>query len=247
MRLGMGVALAVSAAGLSAAAAVAGVSALSVRSSLDGKTVVPHRVKWVATVQPAATPVKVLFLIDGKVRWVETKAPFVYGDDGDWLVTSWLGPGRHRFTVRAVASDGAKAESSTVATVAPLPRVPAGLARSRWQLVLTKAQTGDAPPGKWTIEIGSAGWRISDPMGGGNFIDVAYRGSNVVETRGGIWTKPREEQEPNVQEGNGWCEDTNEPVRLHWNATASSLTLTAASSGCDGLGKFLSRTWKRAP
>src|ERR1044072_9039424 len=112
MRLRMGVVLAVSVAGLSAAAAVAGVSALSVHSSLNDKTVVPHRVKWVATVQPAAVPVKVLFLIDGKVRWVETKAPFVYGDDSDWLVTSWLKPGRHRFTVRAVSSDGAKAEGA---------------------------------------------------------------------------------------------------------------------------------------
>src|SRR3954469_24093696 len=119
MSLRMGVAVAVSAAALSAAAAGAGVSALSVHSSLDGKTVVLHRVKWVATVRPAATPVKVFFLIDGKVRWVETKAPFVYGDDTGWLVTSWLRPGRHRFTVRAVASDGAKAESSTVATIAP--------------------------------------------------------------------------------------------------------------------------------
>ena len=227
-------------------AADANAGEISVTSTLAGKSAVPHRVKWAATVKPAAAVVKVFFLIDGKVRWVETDAPYVYGDDSDWLVTSWLPQGQHRFTVRAISSDGTKAESSTVATVAPLPRVPKPLNNSRWQLVLKKAVTGDAPAGKWTIQITAAGWKISDPAGGANFIDVAYLGSNVVETRGGIWTRPREDQQPNVQEGNGWCEDTNAPVRFHWKAAASSLTLSlVGKNACDGLGVFLSRNWSR--
>jgi hypothetical protein len=246
MRPNLVVGASILAGAVAAGAALAGGGAVGVTSSLEGTRVVPHRVKWVATVRPAATPVKVFSLIDGKVRWVETEAPYVYGDDSDWLVTSWLAAGRHRFTVRAVASNGTKAEASTVATIAALPRVPPSLAASRWQLALSKAQTGDAPAGTWTIQIRPAGWRIFDPAGGANFIDVAYVGSGVVETRGGIWTTPREAQEPNVQEGNGWCEDTNQPVRLRWTADRTSLRLAVAgANGCDGLGKFLSRTWKR--
>jgi hypothetical protein len=213
---------------------------------LTGKTALPHRVKWTASVTPASAAVKVFFLVDGRVRWVETKAPYVYGDDSDWLVTSWLTPGSHDFTVRAVASDGARAETTTTAAVASRSHVPARLANSRWQLVLAKSETGDAPAGKWKIQISGAGWRIFDPEGGANFIDVAYLSGNMLETRGGIWTRPREDQEPNVQEGNGWCEDTNQPLRFRWKADAASLMLArSGASRCDGLGDFLSRTWKR--
>ena len=223
------------------------VGKLEVTSTLSGKAVIPHRVRWVATVKPASTAAKVLFMIDGKVRWVETTAPYVYGDDSDWLVTSWLSRGRHTFVVRAVASDGSRAEAATTAAVAALPRVPAGLANSRWRRVFNKTEAGEAPPGKWAIGITPAGWRIADPAGGANFIDVAYLASGVVETRGGIWTRPREDQEPNVQEGNGWCEDANAPVKFSWKIVGDELTLKLVGpSRCDGLGSFLSQTWKRA-
>jgi hypothetical protein len=61
----------------------------TVGSTLDGKTALPHRIHWTAhPTLPASRLNGVDFLIDGKVRWVEVNAPYTYGDDGNWLVTS---------------------------------------------------------------------------------------------------------------------------------------------------------------
>src|SRR5271156_4835072 len=74
-------------------------------STLDGKTVLPRHLRWVAsTTLPASQVATVSFLIDGTVRWVETEPPYVYSNnDGNghfgYLVTTWLTPGQHRFTV----------------------------------------------------------------------------------------------------------------------------------------------------
>ena len=71
-----------------------------VTSTLDGKSVLPHRIRWRAQPSlPVSQVSRVEFLIDGKVGWDEENAPYTYGDDSNWLVTSWLSPGRHRFTV----------------------------------------------------------------------------------------------------------------------------------------------------
>ena len=73
-----------------------------VRSTLDGKTALPHRIHWVAFPSlPRKQVAEVAFVIDGgKPRWIEHNPPYTYGDDRGYLVTSWLSPGRHRFTVR---------------------------------------------------------------------------------------------------------------------------------------------------
>jgi hypothetical protein len=64
-----------------------------VTSTLDGKTVLPHRIHWLAYPKvPASTKVRVEFLVDGKVLWAERDAPYSFSDDGGYLVTSWLAP-----------------------------------------------------------------------------------------------------------------------------------------------------------
>ncbi len=100
--------------------------AFKVTSTLDGKRVLPaRRILWLAFPKPRTVNVtEVEFLIDGKVRWVERIRPYCYGchDDPDnYLVTSWLTPGRHQFTVRATATDGRKATNTAVARVHPAP------------------------------------------------------------------------------------------------------------------------------
>jgi len=79
----------------------------TVVSTLDGRTVLPHRIRWhgLPTLAPANVK-EVDFLIDGNVDWIEQHAPYSYSDDAGYLVTSWLSPGRHRFTVRVSAIDG---------------------------------------------------------------------------------------------------------------------------------------------
>ncbi len=201
-----------------------------VTSTLDGKKVLPHRIRWLGRPNlPASKVSEVRFLIDGKTRWIEHNPPYTYGDDTNWLVTSWLSPGSHHFTVRAKAKGGNTAQRTTIARVLPAPAPPAELAGS-WKRTVTTAQAGGAPAGTWELSIGKAGWKIRDPLGTGNFIDVAYLSAGRLQARGGIWTKPH-----NPYEGNGWCEDSNAPVDYRW--TVSTGILTLALSGPDRCGK----------
>jgi hypothetical protein len=229
---------------LSSALASAATKPFTVSSTLTGTTVLAHRAHWVAN--PTLDQAKIRevdFLIDGKLHWIEHHRPYIYGGlDGDnYLVTSWLTPGMHRFTVRAIATDGRQATTASVARVLPAQPAPAGLDTTHWARQYTKAETGPAPAGVWTLAIDRTGWKIRDPAGGANWIDVAYLSPGHLETRGGIWTRPH-----NDQQGNGWCEDTNQPVRLNWTIVGDSLTLTLAGPDrCSGLGDFLSKTWTR--
>jgi hypothetical protein len=220
-----------------------GAKPLKVRTTLDGKKVLPHRIHWVArTSLPESEVRAVTFLIDGKVRWIEQHAPYTYGFDGNWLVTSWLAPGTHRFTARVTATDGRRATVTTRARVVPAPAPPSELNDTSWTRVYTETQAGDAPAGRWTLTIDATGWRIKDPNGEGAFIDVAYIGTGLLETRGGIWTRPH-----NHYEGQAWCEDTNAPGRFTWKVNGNSLTLTLrAPSRCDDFGPFMSTTGSRA-
>ncbi len=184
-----------------------------VGSTLDGKNVLPHRIRWVGRPKlPASQISKVEFIIDGKVRWVEQNPPYTYGDDSNWLVTSWLSPGTHRFTVRARAKDGRTALRTTTARVLPARLPPA-------QLIGTWKHSFGA--GIWVLTVDEAGWKIRDPFGTGNFIDIAYFPGGRLQARGGIFTKP-----DSAFEGNGWCQDLNAPVNYRWTVSTDSLTLT---------------------
>jgi hypothetical protein len=216
----------------------------TVTTTLAGKRVLPHRIRWVArTSLPASQVTAVRFLIDGKVSWIERQVPYTYGLDRNWLVTSWLTPGTHRFTARVTAKGGRSASSTTIARVNPAPEPPSELNDTRWTRSYPGAPPGEGPPaGTWTLNIDSAGWRIIDPNGEGAFIDVAYLGPGLLETRGGIWTKPH-----NPYEGQAWCEDTNEPVRFTWKVEGDSLTFAfLPPSACEDFGPFMSETWSRA-
>lgn len=232
--------------GISVSSAAAGFSASSapkVTSSLDGKSVLPHKIRWVA--QPglrSSRVAKVQFLIDGKLRWVEKNKPYVYGDDRGKLVTSWLKPGKHSFTVRVVPRRGAAASHTTKARVLPSPLPPAELRATTWKRTLSKPGSDGSPKGTWTIRVTDAGWKIDDPMGGTNFIDAAYLSGNTVELGDGIWTKPR-----SFHEGNGWCPDTNRPVRYQWAVAGDSLTLTLSGKNeCGDQSDVIGGAWTRA-
>ena len=95
-----------------------------VTSTLDGKTVLPHHIHWYAYV--SGTSVRTVdFLIDGKLRWTQKKAPYIYGDQEDnfktvdrgYLVTSFFEPRvaslhgachRHQRTARGRHDHGAR-------------------------------------------------------------------------------------------------------------------------------------------
>ena len=190
-----------------------------VASTLDGKTVLPHRIVWRGVPKlPAARVSKVEFLIDGKVRWIEQNPPYTYGDDSNWLVTSWLSPGRHTFTVRAKAKDGRTALRTTIARVLPAPLPPTELSGS-WKHLF--GGSGATPAGTWVLSVDRTGWKILDPFGDTNFIDVAYFSGGRLQARGGIFTTLNSRVG-----GNGWCHDRNAPVNYRWAVSADTLTLT---------------------
>jgi hypothetical protein len=216
---------------ITAPAASAATAAQTPTSSLDGRTVLPHRIRWVAHPGvPSKRVAKVEFLTDGTLRWVEHKTPYVYGDDSDWLVTSWLAPGPHRFTVRVVTTDGHSASRTTTArTVAP-PAPPADLANTAWKHVLVNQGELGAPAGVWALRVRPDGWEFDSPAApehhipkNESLLDVAYLAPGLVELRGGIWTRPR-----SIHEGNGWCEDSNQAVRYRYTVVGDQLTLELA-------------------
>ena len=248
-------------AGIGAACLIASTSALAqstgrraqpfaVTSTLEGKNVLPHRIHWLARPKGGTLRiVEVDFLIDGRTSWIETTAPYSYGDDGNWLVTSALSPGKHRFTVRAKAANGKTAQRTTVARVVAAVAPPASLAAA-WQRLVTPEEAGsETPGGLWMISVDAAGWSIKDPQGYENWIDAAYLADGRVQLRGGIWTNPFD---PAITKrgGNGWCQETNAPVDYVWAISADILTI--AHEGADACGspnnkesQIVAGAWKR--
>jgi hypothetical protein len=242
------VALVLSIVGVSLLAAVSSAATrqmqvFMVRSTLSGKTVLPHRIRWLGIPNlPAAKVAEVDFLIDGKLRWVEHHAPYTYGFDGNYLVTSWLTPGSHTFAVRATSTSHEAASTSTTARVQPASPPPAALAGT-WRRMLTKAEAGHSgPPGLWRLTINKIGWQLRAPGGAGALVDVAYLSSRTLEARGGIATKNR-----SPQEGNPWCDEPFQAVRYRWSVSGSSLQLKLAGpKRCDGQSDIWAADWTRA-
>ena len=227
------------------AAATGAAKPFKVTTTLDGKKVLPHRIHWYAFPSiPASKVAAVDYLIDGKLSWVEHHAPYSYGYNSNYLVTTWLTPGRHQFTVRAIATDGRRAIDSSVARVLPALPPPAMLANTIWKRTLTAAQTHGQPHGTWVLSISKVGWKIKVPPVGANLIDVAYLSPGLLEVRGGIWTRPAPNNNP--EEGNGWCDEPFQPVRYHWSVNGSLLTLTLAGpKRCDGQSVIIAGQWTR--
>lgn len=220
-----------------------------VASSLDGKTVLPLRIHWIARPQVALTKVKEIdFLIDGRLGWVEHRAPYVYADDGNWLVTSFLTPGKHTFVVRMILTDGRKSKDAVHARVIAAAAPPAALAGT-WQRTVTpddlkKVTSGQpGPPGSWKITIRSKGWTMTDPHGGGGTFDVAYVTATKLQMRPTIETPPY----PNSSNG-GFC-DTTDPLWT-WSVVVASdgksMSLNPAGHDrCGDRAAILQGTWHR--
>jgi hypothetical protein len=222
----------------------------TVSSTLDGKTVLPHRIHWLGrTSLPAAKVSEVQFLIDGgKPRWVEQTPPYTFGDDFEgqhrgFLVTSWLTPGRHRFTVRALAVDGRTAERTVVARVVASPNPPQALAGT-WQR--TVADTSGAPTpgsaGNPTDTLTPAGtYRMvidrrwiqvrfpgayhspdSDDTGAGWILDSDY---SVDPTSFRVYGAVTFETHHNQAELGWWCWPDGPVTDYAWSVSGATLTL----------------------
>ena len=228
---------------------------LTVTSTLDRLTALPHRIHWQAFPSaPAADVSEVDYLIDGRQLWTEHEAPYFYGSDDNYLVTSFLMPGKHTFTVRAVTAGGQTATDTVTATVAAAPRPPASLTGT-WKVFL-KQNSPDMPPsGDWRLVISPVGWQVYDTSGGGGLYDVAYLAPGLAEIRTGMATG-----HPST-DLNAWCNnEPGTPARVRWTVTGGKLQFaypagdphTCTGIAADGFVTFLAHrdgthpgTWTR--
>jgi hypothetical protein len=221
----------------------------TVRSSLDGITTIPRRIHWTAS--PSVPPgqiERVIFSVDGRVVWIEHRAPYYYGQDGNWLVTTWLKPGMHRFAVDAVTTSGQHAVDQVRVRTSPTPPPPAELI-GRWQRTIQPGETPkQTPSGIWSLGIDSVGWRIKAPKEPGySVIDVAYLPGNRVQLRTGIYTTADDRFG-----GNGFCLASSPPVTYHWSIADGDLSLTLVGPDhCGGKGAaqhlVVAAAWQKAP
>jgi hypothetical protein len=169
---------------VSSALAGGDAKSFTVSSTLDGKTVLPLRIAWIAKPQIALKQVaRVEYLIDGHLAWIEHSPPYYYGGNhgrnSNWLVTSFLKPGLHTFTVEALTTSGQSASDTIKARVIAAPPPPAKLAGA-WTRIVTaddlKKGPKGPPAGRWTITISTVGWAT----GPGDNFDVRYLANGDV-------------------------------------------------------------------
>jgi hypothetical protein len=233
--------------------------AFTIRSSLDGKTVLPHRIRWIAYPSAPVLFPGVEFLIDEKVVASNRLPPFAFGDDGrdeatgevntGYLVTSWLAPGKHRFTIRA---KGTGTNRRTTATRTVVARVPAAPARptqllATWQRDLATAVPPDrsmlyrptAPAGTYRFAINSRFIQISGPDPR-KHVKIDYvAGPDTITIRGPVWTGDPDE--------GGWCEPWGPLATYSWTVSDGRLTLTPSGrpDACKQRGAVLTGAWAR--
>jgi hypothetical protein len=252
---------------LAVASSAAGTPSLTIKSSLDGKNVLPLRLRWTATTNvPASSISDVAFLIDGKIRWVEDHAPYVYGGDDSghnegFLFTTWLTPGKHRFTASVTEINGTAISDTVIARVLPAPAPPAALVGT-WTRVVTvqdalKAppQYGGAPPvGRWKLIFDRVGaWEL-DPVGTG-VVNQYDAESGIIHVYAPIQMAPFSCQGSSCQGGISRfgvrkiggtdCTAAGPFGTYRWTVTGATLTLTAIHEGCPDRGAVWEGTWTR--
>jgi hypothetical protein len=243
-----------------ASASGANAKAPVVTSTIDGKRVLPFRTHWIANPHIAAAKVKeVDFLIDGKLRWVEHDPPYNYGSDDNgrnlgFLITTFLSPGKHRFTARVVTNSGQKATDTVVARVLPAPTPPAELAGT-WKRTVTpsdlqKAGSEPPPAGKWTLIFDHVGaWHL-DPFGSGLVNEYDVSGS-MIRVYAPIQMAPFDNGQGGISRfghhgiGGTDCRDDGPFGSYTWSVTGKTLTLTAKNERCGNRRAIWEGTWTK--
>jgi hypothetical protein len=245
----------------------AGMAPLTVKSTLDGKTTLPSRLRWTATTNaPPSAISDVSFLIDGKLRWAEQQPPYVYGGGAigreGFLFTSWLTPGEHRFTVSVTEKNGTKDTDSVTARVLPAPQPPAALAGA-WTRVVTaqdaqkaQPQYGSPPPlGRWKVIFDRVGaW---DLVPGGPGIVEAYDAEpGIIHVYAPIQMTPPAADNSGyggfdkfghhiLTSGGTDCDNAGPFGTYRWTVTKTTLTLTPIHEGCPDRAAVWEGTWTR--
>jgi hypothetical protein len=239
-------------------------------STLDGKNVLPVRIAWIASTpglpRSELKSGGISFLVDGKIASFTDEPPYTFPDHGGYLVTSWLKPGLHTFTVRAHAKDGTIMEDNVVARTAATPAPPAKLAGT-WVRTVTDTSSAPAmgsagnpnqtptPAGTYTLTFDSR-WiqthfpgtyvpRASFKTGNGFIIDNDWTaGARSFEAWGGVQFKVLQDIDA---EGGWWCNAGGPVAKYSWLVSGKTLTLSPVGGrdACSVRGFIWAGQWTR--
>jgi hypothetical protein len=218
---------------------------LRVVSSISDHATLSGALTWTAVpagVRSADPVTRVDFLIDGRQRWSDRRAPFVFNDDHNVLHSWILTRGSHRLAVRLVTRLGKTVSTASQVTVAPAAAIPPALA-GRWTRHLT---TADIPPGArpalltgvWHARFAHDGVVFfSGPHGSGGTEAFTTIDARLIALAGPVlWLAPGPRQD-------GLCH-AERAAPYTWHVDGSALTLaTSHDSHCPNRAALLNGTW----
>jgi hypothetical protein len=210
-------------------------AAARISSSIADGATLSDPVRWEARVAgvPAGDVVSVRFAIDGTVRHVERRAPYLFAGQGNMLLPANLRPGSHTFAVDAGLVDGRRVTAASTAVVpATIYRVPPAVV-GPWTRTVKPAEVrrtagfrdpsyGDAlPVGVWRLRIGADGVaRYVDPT---DAHDVTV-GQVRFEPGGHLVVGNEIPDFPGASEG-GFCPDTVGSGSYRWAIDGGALVV----------------------
>jgi hypothetical protein len=217
---------------------------LGVVSSVSDRATLAGALQWTAVatgVRPEDPVARVDFLVDGRRRWTDRHAPFVFNDDRNALHPWILTRGSHRLAVRLVTTRGRTVGTASEVTVAPAPPVPSALA-GRWWRRLTAADIRTAgrtlPAGVWHARFAGNGVVFfAGPRGArGAEAFTAIRTGLIALAGPVLWLAPEPRR-------SGLC-NAERPAPYDWHVHGSALTLTTRHDGrCPNRAALFGGTW----
>lgn len=225
---------------------------LHVLSSITDGAALADPVEW--TAQPVGLARgdavdRVEFIIDGRVRWTEHKAPYFFNDDNNHLYPWVLGTGQHRLAVQLTTTRRKTVGVSAQVSV-PAQQQPAVLAGTYTRSVTTTdIQRTDSlrnepasqvlPAGVWRLHVGRDGvFLFDDPQGAGGSEAFIALPNGTLAMQGPVnWLEPASRQ-------GGFC-SIERAGSYQWAASGRTLTLTARSDRCADRNSMFTGTWRR--
>jgi hypothetical protein len=221
--------------------------ALRIVSSISDGATLSNPLQWTAVpagVRSADPVAQVDFLIDGRRRWTDRRAPFVFNGDHNALHPWILARGSHRLAVRLVTAHDKRVGTASRVTIAPSPMVASALA-GRWTRRLTAADVrrtaGRAlPTGVWHARFapngvvflaGPRGWRGTEAF-------TAIHTGLIALAGPVLWLAPEPRR--------GVLCPSERLALYAWHVDGSALTLTSRHDRrCSNRAALFGGTWTR--
>jgi hypothetical protein len=198
-------------------------------------------------VTPSEPVSQVDFFVDGRKRWTEMKAPYVFNDDDQFLEPWLLSPGEHVLSAKAADAAGQTAEVRSRVTVSAPGVQHAGLDGAFARTVLqsdiertahTPGRDANAtlPPGRWRMRLHDGLLTFDDPAGSGGGEAFSATARQIRMWGWPQWLLPQNRR-------GEFCEH-EQPDNFTWTLTPKGLVISGGGSCADRDALFVG-TWRR--